>query len=160
MNTKVAIGLVAAVIILGGVFFFTHTVTAPAALPETAGATTTAPVSSSSPVITPGAPSATPAAAPSASQSAKGVKHVAAFDMPHMVVATGRPKITGTANVKEIQVVIVNSQGVGIVGGMTVPVVAGHWQFTTPLALKPGSYTVQIGGVDDIVTGTLTVNAY
>ncbi len=152
MNKKAIIGLVAAIVILGGAFLFTQKAAAP--VPEALAPAATSTTPTSTPTVTPVQPTAGEVSAPAA------VPHTAALDTPAMVTSSRNPKITGTAkNVSSVQVIIVNSAGVGIVGGMAVPVVNGKWSFTTSKALVPGSYTVQVGGVDEIITGTLTVQA-
>lgn len=153
MNTKAAIGLLAAVIILGGAFFFTHRAAAPAPVlvAPLASTTDTIPTPSTATPTTPIKAPEAPTKAPT------GKKHIGAFDSATFTTASAHPRITGTANVSEVQVVIINSEGVGIVGGMHVPVVDGHWQFISTLALKPGTYTLQLGGVDTLVSATLVV---
>lgn len=150
MNTKLALGLVAATIILAGAFFFSHKAGAPAPIILTPVATTT-------PTNTP-ATTSVPVASTPVKQPASSVKKlVGAFDSKIFTTTSSNPRVTGTANVQEVQVVVIDSAGVGIVGGMHIPVVNGRWEFVSSRALAPGSYDLQLGGIDTIGTAKLVV---
>ncbi len=102
---------------------------------------------------------AVPVSAPAPKLSVPAKKLTGAFDSTTFTTTSTNPRITGTANTKEVQVVVINAAGVGIVGGMQVPVTNGHWEFISSLKLAPGTYELQLGGVDPIMTATLVLTA-
>lgn len=153
MNTKAAIGLVAAIIVLAGAFFITHRTEAPAAFaPEATTTPVVTPTGSSTPIkALPGVPNVTqtavvtPGAAPSGPKKAA---RIANYDTSSLTSTSAHPVITGTANVSTVGIVLIDPKGVGIAGSSDIPVVNGHWSFPVPQALKSGSYTVHLIGGD------------
>jgi hypothetical protein len=155
MNTKAAIGIVAALIVIAGAFYyFSRTGGAPAPAPAEPVATTSEPITVNPGTAAPAAPAPAVTAAKPATSKQKGV---GSFSTATFTASSAHPHITGSANVPEVQIVVVNAEGVGIVGGMHVPVVGGHFDFVPSVALKPGTYTLQLGGIDAIASATLVV---
>lgn len=140
MNTKVTYGLVALAVVAGAVFFYLrHTpATLPAPLPEPA-ATSTQPTLGDS---------ATTVPRPVASTTKPRVALVSDFDPSTLTSTSNHPIITGTANVPTVQLVINNDKGVGLVGGMHIPVKDGHWSYACPISLAPGTYRLLLVGGD------------
>lgn len=163
MNNKVAIGLVAAIIILAGAYFVFNRPVAPSAFtptPAPAEATSTTPAPTKSVPAT--AQSATGVAGAVKTPTIAPVVHsgvtpVVAFDAASLISGASRPMITGTANVKGVAIVIDNPQGVGIAGSFEIPVENGHWSYAAPQALKPGLYTVHLIGGVKTIDATLVV---
>ena len=103
--------------------------------------------------------SATPSSAvpPTVKIKKVTVKKDAEFDAPTILSAAARPIVTGTANVDHVGLIIVDSAGVGLSGSWEIPVQDGHWKYVSTIALKPGSYTLQLIGGEAIVIAGLTV---
>lgn len=164
MNNKVAIGLVAAVILIGIAFaYFNSAPSASAPLTATSTtqvATTTAVVpSAAAPKITPAASSTTVAPKTDA-PVVKKTNRVVTLDAGSLITSTNRPTLTGTANVSGVAIVIDNPEGVGIAGSWEIPVTGGKWSYTPPQALKPGTYTVHLLGADAEVTSKLVISSH
>jgi hypothetical protein len=165
MNMKAVLGLLAAIIVLVGAFFFAnHKAAAPVVVPTATStlATTTAPATSSpSSAVKPTFPAApAPATKPQATQTGVvRVPKVVTVNASSLTTTNPRPTISGTAstNVTSVGYVLDNPDGVGIAGSYDIPVVQGAWQFTAPQMLKPGSYTLHILGGDAVQVRTLVV---
>ena len=168
MNNKVAIGLVAAIIILVGTFvFFNRPTQAPApAVPSTVSTSTaagTGPIATSTtvvPAIVVSKPAAAPAPKAPTMQSGKAQKVVVAFtafDSVSLVSDQPRPIISGTANVATVSIVVDDQQGVGMAGSSDIPVVNGHWSYSAPQILSSGSYRVHLYGAGKVLDATLHV---
>ena len=163
MNTKVAVGLVGAVILVVVGYFLANRPVAPIA-PQTTGTSTT---TASEQVI--GAPTslagvgadAQHASAPktSAPKITVGSGLYVRFDSYNMVTGSDHPSYTGTANVPKVTIVVVNSAGVGIAGSQDIPVIDGKWEYSAPPALAPGTYTIQLSffGLDHPAVAKVTV---
>ncbi len=162
MNNKVAIGLVAAIIVLAGAYFVLNRPTAPSAFTPTDStetATTTNTPSASAPLPAKESPT-TPAPIKGVSitpTTKPGFTPVVAFDATSLISGASRPMITGTANIKGVAIVIDNPQGVGIAGSFEIPVENGHWSYAAPQALQPGLYTVHLIGGVKTLDATLVV---
>ena len=158
MNTKTAIGIIIAIVILVGAFFLLHKPVAAPALPPAAVGTSTP---------TQGAPTTTPLSAiptassdphkPSVTVGTPKPVLMAAFDQGSLVSTSMHPALSGTANTNRVGIVVDNAQGVGIVGSSDVPVANGKWSYTVPLGLNPGTYTVHLLGGDKEVKAQLVV---
>lgn len=166
MNNKVAIGLVAAIIVIGVAFvaFQKHlpeTVQIP--LGNTPAATTTEPApeatNTSSPAATSGATTPAPSQGPVVTQVSSTPVRLATFDQLTFTTSSTHPVVTGKANVKTVGIVLDDPKGVGIAGSFEIPVEEGHWSFSVPQALKPGTYTLHLIGGDNKVDAKLVVTA-
>lgn len=166
MNNRTAIGLVAAIIIVGLlIFLFGRHVPQTVQLPLGTTAPSTETATSAPPVATPAAKPAAPsvAATKPASAPTSGIKvsapKITAFDESSLTSSASRPLITGTANIKAVALVINDPSGTGIAGADYIPVENGHWSYAAPQALTPGVYTLDLIGGDSIVVAHLRVTA-
>ncbi len=149
MNTKVALGMITALlIIVAASFFFLR----PAFAPMTAEPTQQNSAATTSQVTATG----TQPTFVIGTTTKKSVFSVH-FDPQSLISTSAYPTITGTANVSKIAIVINNSDGVGIVGAADVPVVKGRWSYSDSVALVPGTYQVVVAGEDASVAATLVV---
>jgi uncharacterized Zn-binding protein involved in type VI secretion len=151
MNNKTAIGLVAAVIIIGIAIFalqkhVPETIQIPLGnTPAETGASTTPSVATTT--ATPMPNSGKPVVQQTGVEQAPVRKgSTTTIDQSSLVAVNGRATITGTANVSLVAIVVENPEGVGITGSYDIPVEKGHWSFTIPQRLKPGMYTVTVIG--------------
>jgi hypothetical protein len=165
MNTKAAIGLVAAVIIFVGAFFlFNRHVEAPVVLTQTASSTAATSSASALPTITPlpgiqVAPSAGTHGPTIRAGTPTPIKQVIHVDASSLTSSASRPLITGTANIPNIGFILYSPEGVGMAGSSHVEVTNGHWSFAAPQLLSPGTYTLDLIGGDATLTVKLTVTA-
>jgi hypothetical protein len=152
MNTKVAIGLVAAIIILGAAFLFTHHAPAPAVFTPTASTTPMATTTTSG--VAPLHVAPTTPTTPAAPVVSKKPARNASYDTSSLSSTSAHPVITGTANVSAVAMVVDDPSGVGIVGSSDIPVVNGHWSFAIPVSLKSGTYRLHLigGDVEDMAS--------
>ncbi len=161
MNTKVAVGLVAAIILAVVAFFIFHKgPLAPAAFTSSAPTATTS--ATNSPSLAPLQASSTVASHPAPVQGVITPVHVvhrAAIDQSSLVSHSMNPVITGTSNLVNIGIVIDDPSGTGIIGAFSIPVVQGHWTYTVSRGLPAGLYTVHLIGNDTPVTAKLIVIA-
>jgi hypothetical protein len=150
-NTKVLLGVVAAIVILVAGFFLLRPtqVSAPVETSEQAAASTTPTVSQ--PKQTAGA--TTQPTFTFGTSTAKITRAVTQFDPSSLISTSTYPSITGTANVPLIGIIIRNSKGVGIVGTSDIPVVQGHWSYPCSVALQPGTYTLILYANKTITAG-------
>jgi hypothetical protein len=150
MNTKVTLGLVAVLVILGILYMAYGRKAVPVAPPVTEvqeQGVATSTHSGVGPTIKQGTPSITPAAT--------GVQLAA--DPASLISTTGRPVITGTSNAITISVIVRDSTGRGVEGTSDVVVENGKWSYATPLKLSPGTYTVELYAGPKVVTAPLVV---
>lgn len=149
MNNRMAIGIVGGLIIVA-LFFayatFTRTST-----------DTPSPVSTVSTSTETTTDTKQPSTAQAKENISVSVGKVALFDAIDTTVSTNSPVITGVANVPKVDVIIINSEGVGLAAGRDIPVEGGRWSYSPPLLLQPGVYTVQLLGGDKATQTTLTV---
>ena len=147
MNTKVLLGIVAALVILVAGYFVLRPApgSAPAEIPTQTNASSTS--ATSSPTLSVG------------TSTVKIARANTQFDPSSLISTSAYPTITGTANVPLITIVISNSKGVGIVGTSDVPVVQGHWSYPCSVALPPGNYILTLYVNKTVTAGAeLTVN--
>ncbi|MEK7602024.1 MAG: Ig-like domain-containing protein [Patescibacteria group bacterium] len=162
MNTNVALGIVGGIILaVVGFFIANH--------PQSPEIVNTAPAmtgtSSQSGVI--GAPAELGAMVPEPTKrytsrpaiTVTSQAKTTSFDNPDSTTTESHPTLTGKANIKSISVIIVNSDRVGICAGWDIAVENGVWNYTAPIELKPGAYTLQLLGGDTVIETSLTVKS-
>lgn len=164
MNTKALVAVVALALVGGGAYWAAMQVhskptTTPLEVFGTAAAT-----SSSGGTQAP----ATEATAgvqkdPSGPTVVQGtpVRHVVhqtlAFAGPTFTTKDRNPTLNGTgSNIESAQLLIKNSAGVGVEAA-TVAIVDGHWSYSSPLTLTPGTYTVLLGTPEFSVQAKLVI---
>lgn len=141
MNTKVILGILAAIIIVVAGYFALRpkASVAPVVVPAVATSTQTSAVQP-----TPQVP-AKDSSKPTFAFGSTTVSTVA-VDKESLTSTSSNPIITGTSNAKKVGVVVSDSKGVGIVGAFELPVVNGHWSYAVSVALVPGDYSVTVLG--------------
>ncbi len=150
--------LLAGLAVLIGGFFVLHPSAGQALMPPPAPFKGTQEAASTSTSISlPDAPPSAPAQMQMKFGTPVMVKAFARFDTNSAVSTSAYPKITGTANVPEIGIIVNNSSGKGIVGTDKISVEGGHWSYTIPVELAPGTYTVELYGGPALVTSSLVV---
>lgn len=154
MNKTSLVAIAILVLVALGVYFFIRTT--PVSAPS--------PVATSTPVGTTSmnmggytVPLSTGSLPHSSGATVTVDARVITVDSASLATNAPYPTITGTANVSPIGIVIFDGQGVGIVGSKSISVLKGHWSYSSPRALPPGTYSIQMLGADTQVTKTLVV---
>ncbi len=153
MNTKVILGILAAGCVCLGLFIVVNKKkSVPVELPTSVSETATSSVKA--------APTPTTSHISITQGAVRATKtYSVAVDASTLTSTSTRPTITGTGDVAMVGVVIKDSSGKGLVGTSDIEVVDGHWQYTTPITLTPGIYTVVVFGAPTPVTASLTITA-
>lgn len=147
MNTRVAIGIVGGLVIVAlgyGISTFSQRKSA-VSEPMTSSSTETgiigsptnlSPEQAEGKVETPKTPSK-----PAINVQ---VENIGYFDRINMVNTGGSPVITGIANTKTVDIIVIDSSGKGLAAGRDVAVEGGRWNYSPPLILPAGTYTIQL----------------
>lgn len=135
MNTKVLIGLVIiGLLAIAGVAFSLRSVlsSAPTTADQAATSTPSDTASKS------GEPKFT-----FGTSTVKTSPATATFDAVSFTSTSTYPSISGTAkNTSKVGIIINNDKNIGVIGTWEVPVVNGHWSYSSSVALSSGIYTV------------------
>lgn len=164
MKTKVAIGLVVAICVLGVGYLALQprTASSPVEIPTDEHTATTTPTPTPAAAVTPSVTnnSASSIAKPTITTgpvTTKTEPAVAQFADTNMVTTENYPTFGGTANVPRVAIIIYNSDGAGLVSTDQIMVENGRWSYNTSIMLPPDTYTIELYGGAKVVKTTLEV---